>query len=572
MSIWQDPRVKAEIRRCSEDFLYFTRYLEILTERGLGEYDEDGKELVEYESVPWELNDLQLALHAQFVKSRRTGILKARQMGCSTLIAGFFFWEALLHPPSRVLIVAQGETPAAEILGIYAHFYRSLPKFLQFPLKAPISSQKILFQDFTGRGASRILAYTDSSDKARSGTNTHLHASEVAFWDDFGKTRAAVWATITGSGYKIVETTAELENEFPQWWYANNGVDKLFFPWITDPRYVSDEEPEGGYTDQEMAYIREHKLPPERARWYARILREDFSGDQTEFNREYPINEDVAFIASGDRFFTAVSYRKEKAPLGEMRWAVPEVHDPISGVPIIGRARFRCYVAGVDTATGSEDGDTSVMVVADCTEWRATKKVHPVYRFQDKIQIIDFKHKVLEICKEFDCLVVVEKSGGYGMPIIDHLWEQGYGRQYRSHGFDAQSREWSTQNYGWDTTKKSRMVMLQRLHEYMARGHLAPLDPRLRQEVNTFIWTSTKTRTGDQLGLKPQAAPGNWDDCVVGYALMLMGLEQIGLIEYEAAEEQPVTGRDMLRWERQNRQIHPSRHRTWDDSHYERIL
>jgi hypothetical protein len=78
-----------EIARCKEDFLYFCEnYLKIL--------DRNSK------LVSFKLKPAQLALLKSLEGNPWQVVLKARQMGSSTLVAAYFFWKTLFTPNESI--------------------------------------------------------------------------------------------------------------------------------------------------------------------------------------------------------------------------------------------------------------------------------------------------------------------------------------------------------------------------------------------------------------------------------------------------------------------------------------
>ena len=66
--------------------------------------------------------------------------------------------------------------------------------------------------------------------------------------------------------------------------------------------------------------------------------------------------------------------------------------------------KYRTYVAGVDTASGSPAGDFSSMVIIDVTN---REKAKVVATFYDRVPLKEFSNQVLKGLAQFNPLVVV---------------------------------------------------------------------------------------------------------------------------------------------------------------------
>jgi len=83
--------------------------------------------------VPFRLNRVQRHIHARIEAQRKAGgrvralILKARQPGCSTYVAGRFYWQATRREGVRVFILTHRQDATDNIFGIVNRFHARLP-------------------------------------------------------------------------------------------------------------------------------------------------------------------------------------------------------------------------------------------------------------------------------------------------------------------------------------------------------------------------------------------------------------------------------------------------------------
>lgn len=251
----------------------------------------------------------------------RNLILKARQLGFTTLVAILWLDHALFNADQRCGIIAQDRDAAKVIFRDKVKYaYTSLPAEIRerFPLSADNADEM-------------VFAHNNSSIRVatsmRSGTIHRLHVSE------FGKICAKypdkAAEVVTGSipavptnGVLIIESTAEgREGEFFKMVgiaEANHASKKKltprdyrfhFYAWWQEPKYrldsrtvpISREEHEY-FEKVEATVLRDMgqviKIDPDQRAWYVATKRADFSGAEEKMWQEYPSFPAEAFQIS----------------------------------------------------------------------------------------------------------------------------------------------------------------------------------------------------------------------------------------------------------------------------------
>lgn len=262
----------------------------------------------------------------------RNLILKARQLGFTTLIAIVWLDHALFNANQRCGIIAQDREAAEVIFRDKVKFaYDNLPPALKavMPL-ARNSATELLF----GHNNSSIRVATSM----RSGTIHRLHISE------FGKICAKypdkAQEVVTGSipavpldGILVIESTAEgREGEFYDITQRARALDQQgkelsqrdyrfhFFPWWQEPAYVMEptlvviSQQEHEYFDQIKAKVGQAITPEQRA-WYIATRNADFPNNEERMWQEYPSDPDEPFQVSTKGTYYPVQIaraRKEK--------------------------------------------------------------------------------------------------------------------------------------------------------------------------------------------------------------------------------------------------------------------
>jgi hypothetical protein len=245
----------------------------------------------------------------------RNLILKARQLGFTTLIAILWLDHALFNADQRCGIIAQDRDAAKVIFRDKVKFaYTSLPEQLRerFPLGAD-NADELLF----AHNNSSIRVATSM----RSGTIHRLHVSE------FGKICAKypdkAQEVVTGSipavptnGVLVIESTAEgREGEF---YNMVEQAQKLaaskaaltpkdyrshFYAWWQEPKYRLDSRTvpispqEHDYFD-EIEVAMSCRIDPDQRAWYVATKTADFAEKEERMWQEYPSTPDEAFQLS----------------------------------------------------------------------------------------------------------------------------------------------------------------------------------------------------------------------------------------------------------------------------------
>src|SRR6185437_10608829 len=235
----------------------------------------------------------------------RNIILKARQLGFTTLICIVWLDHALFNSNVRCGIVAQDRDSAAVMFRDKVKFaYENLPAFIKaaMPLKADNASELHF-----GHNNSSIRVATSM----RSGTIHRLHISE------FGKICAKypekAKEVMTGSipavplnGVIVIESTAEgaegrfhdltqraMEMEDQGKELTERDYRFHFFPWWQEPRYRMSPEhvvitsKDNEYFDSVESTMRT-ALDMEQRAWYVATRDSDFVGNEDNMLQEYP--------------------------------------------------------------------------------------------------------------------------------------------------------------------------------------------------------------------------------------------------------------------------------------------
>ena len=167
------------------------------------------------------------------------------------------------------------------------------------------------------------------------------------------------------------------------------------------------------------------------------------------------------------------------------------------------------YLVAVDVSSGTANDFSAIQVIDANT-------LEQVAEFQAKIAPTDLAVQAVLIARIYNmAMIIPEITGGWGVTIVYELKRLKYGRMYTRRVIDRITNKF-TDALGWDTNIKTRAVMLDSLARLVSEGNSGVVSPRLKAEMNTFVWP--EVGRGTYAGV-PQAQPGANDDLVMSYAI-----------------------------------------------------
>ena len=250
----------------------------------------------------------------------RNIILKARQLGFTTLVCIMWLDHALFNADQRVGIVAQ-DAPAAEA------FFRDKVKLAYDRLPDSLKAARPLERE----SADELLFSNNSSIRVatsmRSGTIHRLHVSEFGkicakYPDKAAEVVTGTLPAVPLDGIAIIESTAEgQEGEFFK--MTTRAIELAqsgrvltqkdfrihFFPWWADPAYVIEQDVP--MTDRDREYFAQVEgktgttLTRQQRNWYVATRDGEFSGDPEKMWQEYPSFAAEAFQVSTEGTYYA---------------------------------------------------------------------------------------------------------------------------------------------------------------------------------------------------------------------------------------------------------------------------
>ena len=258
--------------------------------------------------VPFVMNDEQEELLDVLLKEKRVIVLKARQIGCSTLLRAYFLWRQYISAePTTHAIISYTRDSADLLHSMDKQFYVKLPKALQRKL-AKSSNRTLEFADTNA--TLRSFTAGGKAGATRSFTFHSCHISEFAFFDDQEDLLSNVVASV-GEGQIVIETTPNIPGDKYHDLIINagqNGWHLCFFPWYKHKKYAKKSrfylESVPDMSPDEEALKAMFGLS--KAQMYWRRTQMNTIGME-KFRREFPTTVDEAFLSASNLFYNGAA-------------------------------------------------------------------------------------------------------------------------------------------------------------------------------------------------------------------------------------------------------------------------
>ena len=478
-------------------------------------------------------------------KPIRIIILKARQVGCSTLCEAFVFWLTVLNPNTNTLILADEELRSKALFEMSKLFYKYLDSDIPgFKPRVSTSNRKeLVFADLNSKF---VIEMATKVKGGRTFTLHNVHSSETAFYRNADE---LFTATLPSMSYSpdtcfIMESTSSGYGGYfhTEWKRAVAGKSDfipIFIAWydwedyeLTAPKHfnLTNEEKLLVLKVQKYAGV---KLTKDQLYWRRVTIRNMGKEGAINFMREFPSTPDEAFIAESTMYFPAELLEliePQKPVVGQLYRAYTKVRPVIRFKEMAGgsfklwhrpekdtKGNYKNrYVIGVDTGSGTGKDPSTIEVVdknhmRQCAEY-VNNRVH-------SDQLADIVENTARYFN--NALVAIELNRGEGIAVQDRLMET-YTNIYYREQYDTGLRK-ITKVPGWSTTVRSRPIMLSRLREVIREALLEINSYELLEQLKCFR----------VIGGKPQAPPGEQDDLVIAQAIAIQLFDYVPELNYQ---------------------------------------
>jgi hypothetical protein len=452
--------------------------------------------------IKFELREAQLETARMWIDERYTVVLKARQIGFSTLVSIFCLWLTYFYSDRTVIMLSKTERDAAKLLQHAKYAYRFMPEWMR--LRGPVPRMNQTQVAWTNE--SIIESLPSASDPARGVTAFLIVVDEIGFLPNSDEAWAAIEPVADVGGRVIMLGTANGEgNLFHRIWVgAETGINRfkhIFHPWSAGDR------------DDDWYESKKAELP------------------EWQLAQEYPSNPDEAFLKSGNPVFSLDVLRaiepqppKHRGFLHEM-YGTLRLNDEGGALRVWEEPQPKAvYVVGADVAEGLEYGDFSSAHVLDARTHRLVAHWHghidPDLFGADVLRLLGVWYNT--------ALVGVEVNN-HGLTTLKALQRNNYRNIYRQHR-EQNRRRTPTELLGWRTTSATKPLAIDELNKEIRDGSMVLPCSETVAELRTFV------REGNG---KMRGSPH--DDRVMSLAIANQMLKHVWLPQYRV-DEQPGPG------------------------------
>ena len=458
--------IKKEYLKCAVDPVYFLKKYAVI------QHPLQGK-------VPFALYPFQEASLKDFKENNYNIILKARQLGISTLTAGYALWMMTFQTDKNILVIATKQDTAKNLVTKIRVMHANLPSWVRSKC---VEDNKLSLRYSNG---SQVKAISSTEDAGRSEALSLLVIDEAAFIDKIDTIWTAAQSTLSTGGQCIALSTP-------------NGVGNWFHR-----TWVGAEE---GSNDWNMIRLHWTVHPEREQEW--RDEQDKLLGP-SEAAQEC----DCDFITSGQGVVDPRILEEYKTSY---------IEEPLekrgfdSNLWVWKSPNYtKDYVLAADVARG--DGqDFSAFHVID------VDNMEQVAEYRGKISTKDFGNLCMNVAQEYNNALLVIENSSIGWAAIQQVFDRQYDNlfytskdlQYVDVARQVTNRYRNSDRQmvpGFSTTSKTRPLVIAKLEEYFREKSVIAHSSRLIDELFVFIYNNNRA----------EAMVGYNDDLVMSLAIGL---------------------------------------------------
>ena len=407
-------------------------------------------------------------------------ILKSRQLGISTLSAGYALWLMTFFGDKNILVIATKQEVAKNLVLKVKVMYENLPSWLKLPAT---EDNKLSLRLNNG---SQIKATSSSGDSGRSEALSLLIIDEAAFISNVEEIWISAQQTLaTGGGAIILSTPNGTGNFFHKTWVGaeegSNQFNTIRLHWSVHPD-----------RDQTWRDKQDGLLGPKGAAQEC----------------------DCDFISSGATVIDGAL----------LQWYnQTTIQEPIEKRGIDGNLWIweppdytRDYIVVADVARG-DGGDYSAFHVLD------VESVTQVAEYKGQMGTKDYGNLLVNVATEYNDALLVIENANVGWASIQVAIDRQYKNIYYSPKDGGVSdvsqqlaryvdlKDTSQMTPGFTTSSRTRPLVISKLDTYMRERIPVIRSKRLIEELFVFIWN----------GARAEAQRGYNDDLTMAFCITL---------------------------------------------------
>lgn len=459
--------------------------------------------------ILFELREAQIETMETWMSERYSIVLKARQIGFSTLAAAYAFWLVFFQPDRFVVMLSRTERESVKLLAKSKYGYRFIPLWMKErgPRQTTDHQQKMMFDN-----ESAIESLPSGSDPARGESVYLVIVDEWAFLPNPEEAWASIEPIADVGGRVIGLSTANGSgNFFHQMWVGSqtgsNQFVGIFFPWSAGDR------DEG---------------------WYEVKAR---NMQSWQLHQEYPRSPEEAFVKSGNPVFDT-----------DMLDAMPVIDPDVGYLHVYSDRNYEfrhgddgpfsvwdypradgVYVIGADVAEGLSHGDYSSAHIVNAVTGEVVAHWH------GHIEPDLFGELLADIGWWYNQALLGIESNNHGLTTIKAAQKSGYKNIYRQRKLSMRNPT-MTETMGWRTTSTTKPLAIDELVAALRNDDVAVYCFRTIAELRTYVRKDNGKMTGSP-----------HDDRTMSLAICNQMLKYVWMPEYRG--DVPVPKNSLMWWE-----------------------
>ena len=459
--------IRREYVKCVEDPVHFLKKYAVI------QHPQKGK-------IKFSLYDFQSRTLEELRNNRYNIILKSRQLGISTLTAGYSLWQMLFFQDKNILVIAKDKDAAKNLVTKVRVMFHSLPSWLKTKVD---EDNKMSFRLANG---SQIKAVAATPEAGRSEALSMLVLDEAAFIQGIDTIWTAAQQTLaTGGDCIVLSTPNGVGNWFHRMWVdAIDGTNDFSF--IELPWHLHPDRDQSWRDDQDV------KLGPTKA---AQECDADFltSGNSVvdpqilQWYKENLVQEPIEQTGIDKNLWI---------------WSYPDY--------------TKEYLVTADVARG-DGSDYSATQVFD------VESLEQVAEYKGQLSTTDYGNFLIDLATRYNDALLVVENNNVGWATVQTIIDRGYKNlfyqskdlkyvdtehQMESNRYRARDRNMIP---GFTTSLKTRPLIIAKMEEYTREKMITVKSSRLIEELFVFIYYNNKA----------EAMQGYNDDLVMSYSIAL---------------------------------------------------
>lgn len=431
---------------------------------------------VKFNLFPFQVDTLK-----QFDEHRFKIILKARQLGISTLVAAYALWKMIFNSDFNVLVVAVNQEVAKNLVTKVKVMYKGLPTWIKNTIKTEEDNKLTL--RFSNGSQIKAVAATESA--GRSEGLSLLIIDEAAFIEKIEKIWTSAYATLSTGGSAIVLSSPNgIGNWFHKKWVSaieNGDMHPITLDWSVHPE--RDQE----WRNNQTTLLGEKEAGQEHDCDFLSSGYTVIESEILEWYKQSHIEEPIEKRGITKDFWI---------------WEYPDYS--------------KDYIVSCDVSRG-DASDYSAFHVID------VESVTQVAEFRSKIDPTELGHMLVEVGTMYNNALVAVENAGVGFSAIQPLLDREYKNLYYSlkeekyidynvhllSQKDLEDRAKLTP--GFTNSPRTRPLIISKMVYYMRQRIPIIRSLRTIEELYVFIWKNGK----------PIAMDGYSDDLVLSLCINL---------------------------------------------------